>query len=225
MTRLKFVLVFVGGVICWLGFSEFRVGEGASPEPQVVELADLESGAVPDNTHLQIGPHWRMYHELVFRYEAKRGADEDDVSDATKVDYAYYPVLSEAHPYFLALGNMLELYGSYEDIPEERLPEVDQFAMLVKTKQHKTVGALPEGVWTEGEPIGGLVVNRIHDLKEDERNLIAQSFPGVSLDSLLVLEEGRRPASAAKVFGMMGGGAGVGLAGIGWLLVGLRGRD
>ena len=38
MTRLKLVLIFVGGVMCWLGFNEFTVGEGASPEPQPVEL-------------------------------------------------------------------------------------------------------------------------------------------------------------------------------------------
>lgn len=225
MTRLKLVLVFVGGVMCWLGFNELTVGEGASPEPQPVELAELEAGAVPDNTHLEVGPHWRMYQELVFSYETKRGASEDDVTDSTVVDYAYFPALSPSHPYFQSLGNLLTLYGDFDAIPEEQLPEVKQIALLVKTKQHKTVGSLPDASWAQAESVRGLVINRIHELTDDERSLIEQSFPDLSLESVLVLEEGRAPASAAKVYGLMGGGAGVSLAGIGWLLVGFRRRD
>lgn len=57
------------------------MSEGASPQPQPVELAEIEAGRVPDNTHLEIGPHWIMGHELVFRYTNEGEFEEDTESE------------------------------------------------------------------------------------------------------------------------------------------------
>ena len=75
--QIKLVMIFLGGVLAWVGFNEFRMSEGASAEPQPVELAEIEAGLIPDNTHLEIAPHWRMYQELVFRYEVEVWEDEE----------------------------------------------------------------------------------------------------------------------------------------------------
>ena len=221
--QIKLAMIFVGGILAWVGYNEFRVSDGASADPQPVELAEIEAGLVPDNTHLEIAPHWRMYQGLVFRYEVEVWENQDDVTDDTKIQYSYYPVLSGSHPQMRQIANLKRLYNGLGEVPEDVLPTPDDFALLVKTTRYKTVASLPEATWAEGESVRGLIVNRIYELKDDELELIRQSFPGVSLDRLLVLEEGRTPATARKAFAMMGGGAGVGLLGIGWLFV--RSRD
>ena len=92
--RLNLALIGLGALLGWVGYDEVKVSEEASPQAQQVELAALEAGQIPDNTHLEIGPHWRMYQELVFRYELDRGQTEEDLADGTKVDYSYFPILS-----------------------------------------------------------------------------------------------------------------------------------
>lgn len=221
--QLKLVLIFLGGVLTWVGYQEFRVSEGASADPQLVELAELEGGRIPDNTHLEIAPHWRMYQEAVFRYEQEIWENEEDVTEDTKILYTLYPVFSTSHPEMRQLANLQRLYGELGQVPENLLPAPDDFAMLVMTHRFKSFGSLPEPAWSEGGPVRGLVINRIRDLEDDEAELIRQSFPDAALENLLVLEEGREPASGRKAFAMMGGGAGLGLLGIGWLFV--RRRD
>jgi hypothetical protein len=221
--RLNLALIGLGALLGWVGYDEFKVSEEASPQAQQVELAALEAGQIPDNTHLEIGPHWRMYQELVFRYELDRGQTEEDLTDGTKVDYSYFPILSHTHPLMRQLANLEQLYGSLDEVPEEQLPAVEGFAVLVKTHTYKRVSDLPPIRWAEGEPVRGLVVNRIQELESDEVELIRQSFPKVAIANLLILEHGRKPASAKKAFGMMGGGAGLGLSGIGLFAVALRG--
>lgn len=221
--QIKLVMIFLGAVLTWVGYNEFRVGEGASGEPQPVDLAEIEAGLIPDNTHLEIAPHWRMYQAIVFRYEVELWEDENDVTEETKLRYAYYPVLSTSHPQMRQLANLKKLYGDLDQVPEAMRPTLDDFAVLVKTTRYKTVGSLPEDSWVEGGPMRGLIINRIYELKDDEVELIRQSFPSVALERLLVFEEGRAPSDARKAFAMMGGGAGVGLMGIGWLFI--RRRD
>ncbi|MDJ0848593.1 MAG: hypothetical protein QNK04_09465 [Myxococcota bacterium] len=138
---------------------------------------------------------------------------------AGRIRYAYDPVLSGSHPQMGQLANLERLYGGLDQVPEDMLPRPDDFALLVKTFRHKSVGSLPDANWAEGTPVRGLVVNRIYELKDDEEELIRQSFPGVSLERLLVLEEGRTPASERKAFAMMGGGALLAVVGLGWLCI------
>jgi hypothetical protein len=219
--RLEIALIVIGAGIAYLGHQEIQVSDGASERPQQVKLEELEAGQVPDNTHLEIAPHWRMDRELVFRYETKKG-ETGDPPPTAKVKYAYYPIVSDSHPYIRKMRNLETLYGSVEAIPAEQLPAVDDFAVLVKTRRYRTVGALPEPAWSEGEAVRGLVVNRINELRPDERELLAESFPKLSFGRIVILEEGRQPASAAYAFGLLAGGAGLGLAGLGLMVLGRR---
>lgn len=217
--KLNLALIVVGGVFVWLGYNEYRLSDGATGTAQPIELAEIEAGRIPENAHLEVGPHWRMYQELLFRYQQKWGSDE--VTAETPIEYSYYPILSTSHPFFAELEKSRQAYGGVEQIAEEALPTVETFSMLVKTKQFKTVGDLPDS-WAEGEPIQGLVVNRIYKLKKDEAELLTQSFPGIDLANILVLEEGRSPTSSAQVWGFMGGGAACSAGALVWLLWGIR---
>ncbi len=217
MIQLKALLFGLGAALLFVGFDEFEVGQGATQEPQPVELAEIEAGRVPDNTHLQIDAHWIMGHELVFQY-----TDDGEVTDATKIDHSYYPALSPQHPFFLKVAELAEAHGGLEQIPDEVFPEVERFSLLVKTERYESVGELPDAAWDVAEPVSGLLVNRIRKLGKDERELLAQSFPGLDLGRVLILEEGRKPASAGWAFGLMGGGAALVLTGCVWVLGGMR---
>ena len=220
--RLTLVLIAMGAGLGLAGYQEFQVGNGASEQAQPVALEEIEAGRIPDNTHLEIGSHWRMYQQLVFRWESESGEATSEPPASAKVEYAYYPIVSDSHPFFSEVRKLAASYGRVDAIPEPEFPVLERFAVLVKTKQFGTVGELPEPAWSKGELVKGLVVNRIHTLSGDERDLIAQGFPKLPLASVLILEEGRQPASAGKAFGLMGGGAGLGLAGVAIILVGRR---
>ncbi len=98
IVKLKLALIFAGSVLAWLGYNEFQLSNHATKTPQRVELPEIEAERIPDNPHLEIGTHWRMYQALLFRYEQKKGSD--GVTDATPIDYAYYPILSTTYPFF-----------------------------------------------------------------------------------------------------------------------------
>ncbi|MDJ0785733.1 MAG: hypothetical protein QNK05_02925 [Myxococcota bacterium] len=219
MFRLKLVMVFLGGIVAFLGFQERTLSEGATQEPLAVTLEDLESGQVPTNPHLEVGEHWRTNAEIVFRYEQPAGEPEGQPSPKAKVDYAYYPIFSDSLPGVNNLANLTKLYGGADKIPESQLPEVGDFAVIVKTKRFKTVAQIPTPGWERLPPVRGLVINRIESLRSDEAALVQQGFPAVDLTKVLILEEGREPASATRAMSMMGGGAGLSLLGVGSLFV------
>lgn len=91
----------------------------------------------------------------------------------------------------------------------------------MKSKRYSNTSELPEG-FDEAESVQGLVINKISNLKDEELDLLRQSFPSLNPEKILVLEEGRKPAGAAKKFGMIGGGGLLSLVGLGWLVVGFR---
>lgn len=66
MFRIKLAMLVGGGVLAFVGFQEFRVSQGTTTEPQKVSLADLESGTIPDNAHLEIGEHIAHYGASVY---------------------------------------------------------------------------------------------------------------------------------------------------------------
>ncbi|MCI0684516.1 MAG: hypothetical protein L0Y71_20585 [Gemmataceae bacterium] len=66
-----------------------------------------------------------------------------------------------------------------------------------------------------------LVTNRITSLGSKERDMLQQSYPGTDFDRCLIVQEGREPAGAAKVFLMIGGGGVATLVGLGMVGFGL----
>ena len=69
--------------------------------------------------------------------------------------------------------------------------------------------------WEKVGSITGLIINDIEKLKTDEERLLHESYPGLSLQDVLILEEGREPKSTPHAMGiillgvvlMVGGGA------------------
>ncbi|MFH1268414.1 MAG: hypothetical protein ABIK89_22055 [Planctomycetota bacterium] len=67
------------------------------------------------------------------------------------------------------------------------------------------------------------MVNRIQSLDGEEERLVKESFPTIDLDKVLLVVEGRKPASLAKSLGMSLGGVFLALLGLGLLLAGRGG--
>jgi hypothetical protein len=185
-----FMLALIPLIFAW---TEWRIGSTATTEPLAVELGQLEKGQVPDNNHLKIGSHVACYFATVFTYTSKdrRQPDLD-----TKVDYAFYPIISADHPYFHEVRRIQEKYRNVKTPPDEiDWPELSDFRVLVRTNRFKTVGDIPDDDTRTDPAVQGLVINRISTLDAEEQRLIKQDFPDIDFNKVLILSEGRRPSS------------------------------
>ena len=109
-----------------------------------------------------------------------------------------------AEPYgftdpFSGSTGWLDRYGDQE-IPEAEIPQLTSLAVLVKSKRYDRESAVPEQ-WEEVDSIVGLVVNDIDSLKSDEEELLRETFPALSLDGVLILEQDRAPKSVSSSIG------------------------
>jgi hypothetical protein len=213
-------MAVLGGMLAFFGVQEWRVSTGTTEEPIAVDLAEVESGQQPANAHWNLGEHVAVYTGGVYEVSQSKYDTGQPGPDA-KVNYYYYPVMSVQHPFMQQLKSLAEKYGSTEAIPEEEAPPLNDFAVLVKTKQFKTLGAIPDS-WDVVPNLEGLVINQISSLSGEEVQLFQESFPGLNTDKLLLLEADRHPASTAKSVGMISGGSIVALAGVAWMFAGRK---
>jgi hypothetical protein len=206
-------LIGVGIVVILMGHTEYELLEKSSAEPVAVELAELEAGQELPNIHIQLGHHWKVWDELIYSYRLKKGQSEDD--PAAKVSYAYYPLVSSSHPHSIAFDQIEATYANMADVPGDAWPTLQKFKILVRTEEFKTVGGLRKDLtWTDANELTGLVVNDVRHLGSGERGLLKESYPGLRLDEVLIVEEGRRPKSLASCLMWMGGGGALVLLGL-----------
>jgi hypothetical protein len=201
-------MIIGGGFLCFFGYKEYSVSAGTSSEPLNVELLDIENGKAPDNNYIRLGPHYRLYAACVYQYEVKN--DSEQPTDRTKVNWVYYPVYSTGGPFGQQMDVLTKKYGGFDNFPDE-LPEnellpSDNLSMIIKTKEYRSIGAVPEGM-LRCKNIEGLVVNSIEPLGFKEEKLLASGFGEIDFSRVLILQQGRTPTSTAVSFAMMGGGA------------------
>ena len=205
---------------CYHGFKEYRVGSGAKAEPDAVVLADLEKGIQSiDNNHITVGEHVAFYGAALYEYKKSKYASGGP-KPTSKVNHAYYPIISAEHPFMQALGSLAEEYGGLENVPEgTALPAIDQFSILVKTSRFKTINSIPDGL-EEEKNVQGLIINRIKSLDSKEVKLIKQSFPNLNLKQVLILDQGRKPTSVIGALAIIFGGLVLAFGSVAWLFSG-----
>ncbi len=218
MFRLKLAAVVLGAMFAYFGVQEFRVSQGTSVEPVDVELASIEAGDSSENNHIRLGEHFAVYAGSVYQYRQGK-YETGEPTGTTDVDYAYYPIISAEHPFFTELATLADKHGSLDDVPDAEWPAIDSFSVIVKTKRFDTIGAIPDSMNAE-DSVQGLVINLIEGLDSEEESLLRQSFPKVDVNKVLIVEDGRQPASAMKSLGMTAGGVLVSLAGAAGFLIG-----
>jgi hypothetical protein len=197
--------MFLGGVASWFGYNEYQVAQGTTSEPQEVCLQYLESGNAIDNNHVKIGPHFADIYNCV--YETRDKKEE-------RVDKLYYGIVSETNHYISDIQDLEDKWGNLENVPEDvEWPAMDQVAVLVKTKRYTNINDVPCDVLPQ-ESLQGLVINSIEGLDKEERKLLNECFPGVDLDKIVILEDGREPMSVFVSIGAMALGAFVSVIGV-----------
>lgn len=215
MLQIKLALLLLGGVATFYGYEEHKLAAMATEAPVAADLAALESGARPTSIHLEIGPHWRLWDQLIYSYTQEKSAPTGGApGPATKVDYVYYPVVSADHPFIAKWNALLATYGDFEHVPDDEFEPLPQIVMLVRTERFAHVRNLPTAPWERADRLQGLVVNQVRALDADARRLLRESFPLLPLDQVLILEEGRQPTSTVKAMGVMGGGGLLSLLGL-----------
>ncbi len=197
MFRLKIAAIIVGGIVGYLGFQEYKVSGGTTPEPQKVDLARLEAGEQVENNHILVGEHAAVYGATVYAYK------DDSLNARTPLEYVYYPIFSPEVPSIVIYGELKEQYGSWDNIPDGERPLIGNFAVLVKTRRFKTFGAIPNDLIRKESSVKGLVINRIKKLGAEESRLLKQSFPMINIEKVLILDQDRRPASFLRSWGFM----------------------
>lgn len=202
MLRFGLIIAALGGFLGYQGYKEFTLLQKANEEPSEVALVDIEADGELENYHVKIGTHWGVVDELIYQYPE---------NNESKVDVAYYPIISEEHPYNQAIDVFL---AKFENTPAEQIPDDAYFKVLVKTKAFKSTSDFPDH-WIQGTEIQGLMINAVEPLGSEERNLLRQAFPAVNFDEILILEQDREPSSPLVAFGMLGGGVVVVLLGLG----------
>lgn len=210
-----------GGMLAFWGTQEFLVSYGADHKAVEVELATIEGGETPAGNHVKLGEHWAIYGACVYAYRQGK-YDHGEPDAGTSVDYCFYPIISDAHPFMTALGELSDKYDGLENVPDSAAwPDIQQhtFTVLVKTKQFKKIGAIPDGISAQ-DSLQGLIINQIDSLDSEEEGLVKQSFPQANLDKVLILEAGRAPASLIKSLGMMFGGLALVIGGGVWMFAG-----
>lgn len=209
----KIGMFIVGIAVIFYGFSEFKLSKAASDEPTTLELAAIESGEADlSNAHVVIGSHVADYYECIFEYEGGNEMKETD-----KVTYAYYPILSNQHPYVVGMN---QLYEQFPDgIPKEvDLPDMGVISVLVKTDEFPTIGDIPEDMISEDQ-VQGLIVNKIEKLDQEEIDLLKESYPAIDPEKILLLDKARTPTPAGITLAIMGGGVLVSIFAALWMVL------
>jgi len=189
MWRIWIPIIMGGIALTTYGCKEARLGGGASSRAVDVDLADLEKGQRPPDRHIRIGRHLCLYPAVVLCYDAP-GSPNDN----TRVEYAWYPILSEDHPVLLELARLEEKHGNIDAIPEKELPQLKTVAALVKTKRFATIGRIPD-ITLPSNSVQGVVLNGVESLVAEERRLVRESFSGMDFGQVVLLDADRLPSS------------------------------
>lgn len=194
-SRIILLIAVGGGVLAFIGIQEYRVSMGTSTEPEQVSLKALEQGEELKNNHVLITEHIAAYPGAVYEHYEGTG----------KVNHAHYPIISDDHKFFDELNQLAEKYNGLDSAPDSEFPGIDDFKVLVKTREFKTIDSIPRQL-TDETSVQGLVVNLVGGLDSDEKKYFKQAYPKLDLDNVLIVEKGRKPASPFKSLGMIGGG-------------------
>lgn len=199
--RILLASMLAGGgllPLCLGAFQAYRFG-GASTAPVAVDLASLEAGTLPPDRHLRIGDHVALLQAGAVWASAT--ADMKD--PATPIDMVWYPIFSPGHP----LVRQLAAAGgeALEDLPRGRLPALKDFAVLVQSRRFKTLGDLT-GRGIRSRELVGLSSGRFGGLPPIERDFVAQTFPGIDPERVMLVEEGVVPPPPGATRGLWGFG-------------------
>jgi hypothetical protein len=175
--RLLFVAVFVGVGLLVVAVMEGRLMGAASATPQTLPLARLAANGPGDNAHV-IVTDFLPGDNFVYEY---RGSQSHWQS-------VYVPVVPLTQEMQARLG---PIPMGKRTIPPGSIRVIVHSSRVHSQADLPTVFGAPT--------IQGTVVNSIRSLDNQTQKLLRDSYPGTDFGSCYILQEGRKPSSAAFV--------------------------
>lgn len=194
LLQLGFVFLMGGVALTLIGKSEYENSQKAAVDPVPVKLPNLEAGKPVPNLHLQIGGHYPIYSSSLGRYK-KNVLDLRDVDENTPMDWVYYPIVSDSHPYIREWRKLQKKFGD-QPIPPELTPRLKQFTVLVRSFNYDKLADLPPDD-DYAESIRGMVVNDLYPLDPSIKDLVQQSFPDLDMSKVILFDFEREPTTRA----------------------------
>jgi hypothetical protein len=191
MGRILLAMLVGGGVLVFLGIQEMRLSKAAKLEPQTITAADLIKSGPGDNAHVLMKDFMLCGNAYV--YQAKKGGGA--------WNNVWIPAVPLGGEYHQKLLSMLKPDGTLDGTP----PAPTDIRLIIKsskTPNEQSVEAL-----ANQDTLQGLIVNKIESLGGEQKKILRESYPGVDFANVLILEHDRKPATAGKSFGFIGGGA------------------
>jgi hypothetical protein len=197
MMRLILAMEIGGGFLVFMGVQEMRLRSVADDAPQSITCAELEANGPGDNAHIALQEFELC--DLAYVYEG-----QENGGSWSKVWVPAVPVGGE---YYIKLLSTLDAEGNAQG--EVRLPT--NIKLIVKSNDVENESQL--GQLAALDSIEGMIVNEISSLGSEEKKLLKESYPGADFDTCYIMEVGRKPATAGKMFGLGGGGLALMLVG------------
>lgn len=178
MYRFGFLLLIAGGMMIYFSFLDRSLDEKASATPEPIALAKLIERGPEGNPHVEV-KEFALGENFVTEVE---GGNQDHFQRV------WLPVipLQPGQP----RGNFVPAGGGIQAI--------------LKSSALKNEAAVNQLAGTTS--IKGMVINTIEKLSGEERNLLAQKYPGTDFDRCLIIQHNRTPQSAAFRMWLLAGG-------------------
>jgi hypothetical protein len=175
--RILFVAVFVGVALLVVAVVEGRLMGAASATPQTLSLAQLAANGYGDNAHVILTDFFPG-DNFVYEYRGSQSRWES----------VYVPVVPLTPQLRARLGP-----GAMgrQAIPPGSIRVIVHSSRVHSQTDLPTVFGAPT--------IQGTVVNSIRSLGSETQKLLRDSYPGTDFGSCYILQEGRKPSSAAFV--------------------------
>ena len=186
----------VGSIV--YGYSESKVSSGATEVPRSVTCQQLIDGGNEDNPHVLVS---EVLAGQNYFTRVKLTKAEKEAGNTTNKPWeaVYLPLL----PLTPELKTRIARGEQVIPPPPAHLVRVILFSSKIKNKEELGQIFTPEGA------VQGMIVNSTSTLSTETENMLRQAYPGIDLNQVLLLEQGRKPTSQGVTTGLLIGGVGL----------------
>jgi hypothetical protein len=202
MTRILLVIIILGGAMVFAGVQQMRLASVAKAEPQKISCAKLIESGPGDNAHVEL-TDFIMVNSAFVTETGKSGGRWKNV---------WVPVVPVDGEYRDQIASLLGGSLTPGNLPRPR--DIRVIVNSSKVESESDLDAL-----ADQDTIRGMVVNKVSSLGSKQKQILADSYPGVNFDNVLILEHGRTPWGTGKSLGCIAGGIALAVAGVGGMVV------
>ena len=191
---LMIAAVGVGSIV--YTYYELQVSSGATEVPRSVTCQQLIDRGIEDNPHVLVTEviAGQNYFTRVKLTKEEKAAGNTANKPWEAVYLPLLPLTPELKTRFARGEQVIPP-------PPAHLVRIILFSCKIKNKEELGQIFTPEGA------VQGLIVNPVSKLSSETENMLRQAYPGIDLNQVLLLEQGRKPMSQEFATGLLIGGA------------------